>query len=212
MPRTSRRTPQVPRTFAEPRTRTLTVLGQDPTLADKRGVVTVQITIPCERLAAGPQGARLHVIDSDASTGTLYRPLALDTDRFRDETDPDRLVRSRAFHAQNVYGIAMETLGRFARALGRRVPWSILFGYFPSTESGGKSRPETIFTCLSHDVVAHETTHALLDGLRPSEIEVLRRSALSLQFHAMSVLRGSACRCRRSSGGACRWAGARRRR
>jgi hypothetical protein len=43
---------------------------------------------------------------------------------------------------------------------------ALLFGYFRNTlasatpEAGG-----LVFTCLSHDVVAHETTHALLDGL-----------------------------------------------
>ncbi len=38
---------------------------------------------------------------------------------------------------------------------------SILFGYFPAArEAGGM-----VFTCLSHDIIAHETTHALLDGM-----------------------------------------------
>ena len=42
---------------------------------------------------------------------------------------------------------------------------ALLFGYFPA-EAGGRNLPGGIvFTCLSHDVVAHETTHALLDGL-----------------------------------------------
>lgn len=37
----------------------------------------------------------------------------------------------------------------------------LLFGYFPAArEAGG-----LVFTCLSHDIIAHETTHALLDGM-----------------------------------------------
>ncbi|MFA5964434.1 MAG: hypothetical protein WC804_10490 [Sphingomonas sp.] len=97
-----------------------------------------------------------------------------------------RVIANPNFHAQNCYGIAMRTLGLFERALGRRVPWSsgghqlhiaphafalanafysepdraLMFGYF--FEDDGKP----IFTALSHDVVAHETTHAVLDGLR----------------------------------------------
>jgi hypothetical protein len=44
----------------------------------------------------------------------------------------------------------------------------ILFGYFgASRNTVGLSIPgQTIFTCLSHDVIVHEMTHAILDGMR----------------------------------------------
>ncbi|HEY8504247.1 MAG TPA: hypothetical protein VIL46_06665, partial [Gemmataceae bacterium] len=44
---------------------------------------------------------------------------------------------------------------------------ALLFGYFPAPPQarGGAMPGGTVFTCLSHDVVAHETTHALLDGM-----------------------------------------------
>ncbi len=97
------------------------------------------------------------------------------------------LLSDPTFHAQNVYAIVMRTLARFEYALGRRVPWgfnghqlhlaphafheanafyseqdrALFFGYFKSPRSG-----KPVFTSLSHDIVAHETTHALLDGLR----------------------------------------------
>ncbi|HUS07780.1 MAG TPA: hypothetical protein VMZ52_15855, partial [Bryobacteraceae bacterium] len=44
---------------------------------------------------------------------------------------------------------------------------ALLFGYFPAsnTDPGSHFPGGTVFTCLSHDIVAHETTHALLDGM-----------------------------------------------
>jgi len=97
-----------------------------------------------------------------------------------------RVIAHPNFHSQNCYAIAMRTLGLFERALGRRISWSsgghqlhiaphafalasafysepdraLMFGYF--FDEAGKP----IFTSLSHDVVAHETTHAVPDGLR----------------------------------------------
>ncbi len=57
---------------------------------------------------------------------------------------------------------------------------ALLFGYFDSVNvNDGTVLPGgRVFTCLSHDIVAHETTHALLDGMHrrfllPSNPDVL---------------------------------------
>jgi hypothetical protein len=44
---------------------------------------------------------------------------------------------------------------------------ALLFGYFQATQTEiGEHVPGgLVFTCLSHDIVAHETAHALLDGM-----------------------------------------------
>src|SRR3989442_12354404 len=46
-------------------------------------------------------------------------------------------------------------------AFSRKNAAAIFFGYSPG-------RSGHVFTCLSHEVIAHETTHALVDGLRPN--------------------------------------------
>jgi hypothetical protein len=44
---------------------------------------------------------------------------------------------------------------------------ALLLGYFQCSSSDGGTAPagSMVFTCLSSDIVAHETTHALLDGM-----------------------------------------------
>jgi len=113
-----------------------------------------------------------------------------------------------------VYAVAMTTIQKFEKALGRHVFWAqrnagdtpiklriyphalceanayyspskcaLLFGYFPaSAENPGKQFPGgLVFTCLSHDIIAHETTHALLDGIHRQFIEPSNPDVLA--FH-----------------------------
>jgi len=50
---------------------------------------------------------------------------------------------------------------------------ALLFGYYSASDDDPADHLPggTVFTCLSHDVVAHETTHALLDGMHRSFVE-----------------------------------------
>ena len=167
--------------------RTLTVIALDPSVRRGNRILTARIRVPREALGPGPRGYRAYVVDYDTSAGVLYEPFTPPEEDLFAGVPGSRLLKDPRFHAQNVYAIVMRILGRFESALGRRVPWSfgghqikiaphaflgsnafysreheaLLFGYFPSRSGRGM-----VYTCLSHDVIAHETTHALLDGLR----------------------------------------------
>lgn len=60
---------------------------------------------------------------------------------------------------------------------------ALLFGYFrASTVNPGRNLPGgMVFTCLSHDVLAHETAHAILDGMHRRFIDA--SNVDSLAFH-----------------------------
>jgi hypothetical protein len=172
------------------RTRRITIVALDPSFRVKQGgskrILTTEVEVPAEVLAPGPSGYRVQVIDYDASTNTLYKPSREVANGVRPgDLEDSQILSDPHFHARNVYAIIMRTLARFEFALGRRVSWgfyghqlkvaphafvdanafytegdqALMFGYFPG-------RKGMVFTCLSHHIVAHETTHALLDGLR----------------------------------------------
>ncbi|EPX78968.1 gluzincin family metallopeptidase [Litoreibacter arenae] len=49
---------------------------------------------------------------------------------------------------------------------------ALLFGYFTAgPDSTSAPSGTTVFTCLSHDIIVHETVHAILDGLHPTFAE-----------------------------------------
>lgn len=58
---------------------------------------------------------------------------------------------------------------------------SLLFGYFRSDPARDGTGGGWIFTALSQDIVAHETTHAILHGMWPRSIE--SSNVDSLAFH-----------------------------
>ncbi len=58
---------------------------------------------------------------------------------------------------------------------------ALLFGYFQAGPENKQLLPgSTIFTCLSHDVIVHETCHALLDGMHPYFAEPTNPDVLAL--------------------------------
>jgi hypothetical protein len=69
------------------------------------------------------------------------------------------LIFPHAMYEANAY---------YSRELG-----ALLFGYFKaSDDNAGSGLPGgTVFTCLSHDIVAHETTHSIIDTLRSAFME-----------------------------------------
>jgi hypothetical protein len=60
---------------------------------------------------------------------------------------------------------------------------ALLFGYFPASEMGDTSvyPGGIVFSCLSHDIIAHETAHAILDGIHPRFMEVTQPDGFA--FH-----------------------------
>jgi len=61
---------------------------------------------------------------------------------------PHAMVAANAFYSPKAHGI--------------------LFGYFRADESNqGRNLPgQIVYTCLSHDIIVHEMTHAIIDGIR----------------------------------------------
>jgi len=60
---------------------------------------------------------------------------------------------------------------------------ALLFGYFKAdmTNPGPNLPGQTVFTCLSHDVVAHEMSHAIVHRLRPHFSQAMHPDTLA--FH-----------------------------
>ena len=217
------RSPHVP----PPASRQLRVFAYDPsTQTDPRmfGLNEAVVSVPWETdLEEGPTGEYLEVVDVDPASGCCYAPVDLNHPHLLATNGYPPSEANPQFHQQMVYAVAMRTIVRFERALGRKALWAerlildshgsfvdrryvqrlriyphamregnayyssqrmaLLFGYFAANKTfAGNALPGSqIFCAVSHDIVAHETTHALLDGLHPRFQEATNTDVLA--FH-----------------------------
>jgi hypothetical protein len=175
-----------------PARRPLKIFAFDPSLRRTPGNLAV-VDIVNESLGPGPEGRLVRVVDFDATKDVYYPPVRLDHPDILIQQGLDPSDSDPRFHQQMVYAVATKVIENFERALGRPFRFrgdkkltilphafegenafyhpdtnSLHFGYFSAdTEDPGPNLPgQTIFTCLSHDIVAHETTHAIVDRLR----------------------------------------------
>lgn len=133
--------------------------GLDPSESDPRfhqQMVYAVAMQTVERFEAA-LGRRIHWrrADRPRSGGKTARPKADNGSSWR-KTDsiwtlnlfPHAMVQANAFYSPEAKGI--------------------LFGYFRAEKTNqGRNLPgQTVFTCLSHDIIAHEVTHAIIDGIR----------------------------------------------
>ncbi|MBT2535178.1 hypothetical protein [Arthrobacter sp. ISL-69] len=169
------------------------VLAEGPLGNGKAGPLIAEVRIPVERLRRGPTGHRFSV-HIRKWRGTTVTPVALteagDPWRLVSTTPPQglrALLDDTRFLAQHVYGVAASTLELFESTLGRRMPWTpegrlVLKARDSGTATEtGYARDTNIIrfgsidrmgykipTALFRDIVAHEVTHAILDGFRPA--------------------------------------------
>lgn len=141
--------------------------------------VKVEVKAP---LLAGPVGPDLAVFDYNREQDRLLPPAIPD----RDGRFPDYDLEDPRFHQLNAYAIASRAIDLVESELGRLLSWGfeanrlILLphaGYLANacysedTHSlqffSFRLPDETIYhTSVVHDIVAHETGHALLDAVR----------------------------------------------
>jgi hypothetical protein len=172
----------------QPLYRPLKIFALDPSVSRLEGA-TALVNVPYEKLKHGPEGRLFKVASEDG-----VPPLDLDDHNILISNGLDPSTSDKRFHDQMVYAVCSIVYTAFRVALGRHITWGfnpdvkrsqlllrprafngnnshydkstgeLCFGSFRSAAEG--DYPGTVYACLSHDTVAHEVTHALLDGLR----------------------------------------------
>ena len=182
------------------------MLVADPTVCADRGLECFEnIYIYEDFFLDGPVTRRVAVLDFDENTGSLHPGLRfVPPKRVRGghyEVDREEPA-SRQMQALSVFATVMKTIQQFEdpEVLGREVRWAFdspqllviprageLVNAFYERESHSlqfffftKDGENRIYTCASRDIVAHETAHALFDGIAPDLYHTSTPQSLAL--------------------------------
>ncbi len=200
---------QDPHAIRPPSRRPLKVFATDP-MAGRTAGNRITVDVENEDPKPGPRGDRVAVIDYDGAHDCFYQQVDLNTPAILMQGGLEPAEADPRFHQQMVYAVATRTLENFDRALGRwqsfqtreydrlrlfphafhganafysRELNGVLFGYFRADkENFGRNLPgQLVYTCLAHDIIVHEVTHAVVDRLRRHFLEPTNEDVLA--FH-----------------------------
>jgi len=179
------------------------IMVQDQTIASQKGMrPTEECTLEGERFFLdGPVTERLAVLDFDPKTGELSQGTHFNAAEATYEVEAEPLD-SPDFLRTNAFGTVLKTMYMFEEGdtLGRPLDWGfdgpqllivpaagewanafyerearcLQFFYFQSQEG------QRVYTSLSHDIVSHETGHAILDGIAPDLYHAITPQSLAL--------------------------------
>ncbi len=116
---------------------------------------------------------RALVLDPDFMRVCVVSAVLHTMDMFQEEDALGRPV-TWAFDAPQL--LVVPRAGQWENAFYERESRSLQFFYFPSAVQP----EETIYSCLSSDIVTHETGHAILDGIAPDLYHAVSPQALAL--------------------------------
>jgi hypothetical protein len=180
---------------------TLRVAVEDPLVTKENKIPPDIITIKDEPFFLnGPVAERVAVVDRDPKTGRLAKPVPWLPKKGEYDTRGD--ICSPRGIAVSAFGIVLDTLKLFEQPdiLGRRITWAFdspqllivphagtwenafYDRYSRSLQCFNFAAPNgaTVRTALSRDIIAHETGHAILDGLIRPLYDALTPQTLAL--------------------------------
>ena len=151
----------------------------------------------------GPVCTRVAVLHFDEHTGALHDPVRLDRTGKIFEYDAERSPDDRRFQSVSAFATVLKTLALYESpdVLGRRIRWAFdgpqlmlvpragtwKNAYYERASRSlqffsfaGRGSLPVVHTSLSHDIVSHETGHAILDAIAPHLYDCVTPQSLAL--------------------------------
>jgi len=179
---------------ADPVYRPLRIFTRDPATSLRSGSIAL-INLPYEPLDKGPEGSLLKIEDSQPFLDLEEHSILIETGVTPSVSDPRFRAQMTYAVCSAVYASFRAALGRSVawgfdnrqdntgplkltirpaafdgpNAYYENQDGTLNFGYYKADKAktiGNNLPGGEFYTCFSHDIVAHEMTHALLDGLR----------------------------------------------